>query len=110
MMKIKKYLLRFFSNYNPEDSKIKLRIKHSIARYFEEDFDGNGFYSVSQLGITDIIIKIEDKVITIDITLERPGLLIGKAGRTIDGLTAYLERLHEKKIKIKIHESVLWTK
>jgi len=42
------------------------------------------------------------------ITLGRPGLLIGKAGRTIQELTEFMDKVMDKKVVIKIKEYDPW--
>lgn len=80
------------------------RVKLMILQHFEnEDINKN------IMGITNVVVKNKKSRIFITITLERPGILIGKAGRTIDGLENYLVRIFEKPVKISIKESKLWT-
>ena len=60
------------------------------------------------LEITDVVVKNKLTHVKVTVTLGRPGLLIGKMGRTIDALTLYLEKILEKKVEISIKESKLW--
>ena len=80
------------------------RVKRMILQHFE-----NESINKSIMEITNVVVKNKKCCIFITITLERPGILIGKAGRTIDGLEKYLERIFEKPVKISIKESKLWT-
>jgi len=66
-----------------------------------------GYEMFRKLQITNIEVKI-DKIITITVTLERPGLLIGKAGRTIDELTERLSKRLNDKVEIIIKDSEIW--
>lgn len=115
--------------HNTEDSEyeIKLNEKNHISFYsieeykkrqlkslFRSYFEGVGDYvepidalSIFSLGITDIQFEFKPDVIEMIITLERPGLLIGKGGRTIDGVTEFLSK-NDTPVKIKIIESKLW--
>lgn len=51
--------------------------------------------------------KHGDEII-IEIETHHPGLLIGKAGRFIDGLTEYLKEETKQNIKIDLKECKLW--
>ena len=64
-------------------------------------------HSRVSLGITDIDFKNKD-VLEIIVTLERPGLLIGKAGRDINALTESLKKCFNKEVKILIVEDKTW--
>jgi ribosomal protein S3 len=79
-------------------------VKRSINWFFQ-----NEGINRSSLEITNITVKEtkKDRLI-INITLQRPGLLIGKEGKTINALEKYLEMLYETRITILIHESKLW--
>ena len=57
------------------------------------------------LKITDVNAKKKMNKIIVTITLGRPGLLIGKGGKTIDDLNGYLADRFKKEVKIKIIES-----
>ena len=59
-------------------------------------------------GIFNSNIEVGDQFIHITITLDRPGLLIGKAGNTYDMLVKELEDKLSSKVHIDIIESKLW--
>ena len=61
------------------------------------------------LGITNIEFHFEKDLLILSITLLRPGLLIGKGGRTIDKLSEHLNG-SKKPVKIHIIESKLWNR
>lgn len=87
------------------------RIK-SLFRAFFEGWDGDGSDAqvpllISQLQITNLEFDIKPEKIILTVTLCRPGLLIGKAGRTIDALTKWLSERNQE-VEIKIVESKLW--
>lgn len=63
----------------------------------------------SRLGITNIEFEFKGDLLIMKITLLRPGLLIGKAGKTINDLTEYLNH-DDKPIEIQIIESKLWSR
>ena len=79
------------------------QVKRSINQFFQ-----NEDIIRQSLEITNVIIRQTKKKLTITITLERPGLIIGKGGKIIDSLKKYLEMLYEIEITILILESKLW--
>lgn len=91
----------------------KSRLKYSFRSYFE----GSGYEDwsidpiepilIKKFGITDIQFKFKKNLVEMTITLERPGILIGKGGRTIDGVSKFLSS-PEQRVKILIIESKLW--
>lgn len=58
--------------------------------------------------ITDVEVKKTDKKTIITIETHRPGIIIGKMGRTIDGLSKYLKVHINEDIQINLKESKLW--
>lgn len=58
--------------------------------------------------ITDIKVKEYLDRYEITITTHRPGILIGKAGQTINSIEKFLTQEHEKTVKILIKEDKLW--
>lgn len=67
--------------------------------------------SYIQLGITDIISEQIGSSLYIRVTLERPGLLIGKAGSTIDAVRQFLCEdfdIAPYQLKLDIKESRMW--
>lgn len=80
-------------------------IKRGMLQFFE-----NNDLNRRVLEITDIRI-LDDKqgYLEFEVTLNWPGLLIGKGGWTIDALIEYLkEYLSKEQVVIKIKESKLW--
>lgn len=88
------------------------RLKNLFRIFFEGAYEAMPIYEygfpVSKLEITDLSFVFGEKEIEMTITLCRPGLLIGKGGRTIDALEEFFNSDKEKPIKIKIVESNLW--
>lgn len=79
------------------------RVRRLMSQFFvNEDI------SRDVLEITDVDVKIKKKLVTVTVTLGRPGLLIGKMGKTIDALKEYLENMIERDVEILIKESKLW--
>lgn len=104
--KIKLYLKLYFKtrkNKRELHTITSRKIRRLILQFFQ-----NNKINRFVLGITDIKTKINKKRITIIITLERPGLLIGKGGETIDSLQNYLNRILNRDVKFLIKESKLW--
>jgi len=94
------------------DHATEKKIKTLFKLYFEgcdnSGYDAHEYIPIIKFGVTDLkFTKFPDKI-EMMITLERPGLLIGKAGRTIDGVAAYLTRLLDIKVDIRIRESNIW--
>lgn len=67
-----------------------------------------GYEYFWQLNITNIIIKENNTGYDINVTLQRPGFLIGKGGRVIDELEKRLYEYFNKTIDIHIEESTIW--
>jgi len=86
----------FYKNIN-EDVNYK-RVIFFFRSYFNDNDLNEGIW---QLHHIDVKTKND---ITITITLGRPGLLIGKSGKTIDEITNELSNWLEKPVKIKINE------
>ena len=100
------------------------RFKSYFRIYFEGTYEENdtiNFIPVSRFGITDLEFKFSEilpknalglrtkKVLMLDVTivLERPGLLIGKGGKTIDNFNNWLSKYY---MKVHIKESKLWNR
>lgn len=58
--------------------------------------------------ITSINVFKGHEYVTVEITTHRPGLLIGKGGRTIDALTERLTKELEIPVKIELTEDKMW--
>lgn len=86
-----KYLFRsFFEGYDETDEPIiPIRIDTFQITYFTVDF--------------------KEKENVVNITLGRPGILIGKGGKTIDTLREFLTKRLKKPTRIHITESKLWS-
>lgn len=97
-----KDIFSFLKKKKKKDENL-IRIKYSLRSYFEEnDFN----YQILELHYIDV--KTSKKEIVVEITLGRPGLLIGKAGRTIDEITKKLSDWLEKPVRIEIIEFNVW--
>lgn len=67
-----------------------------------------GYDGFIRLQITNIQVEIKEKLIIITVTLERPGLLIGKGGKDIDAISKRINEWLDKSVKIEIKESNIW--
>ena len=80
-------------------------------RYFFEGWEGDGAIvdiPIHKFGITDIKFNETDEATEMTVTLERPGILIGRAGTVINQLTTHLSEYHGCPVKVLIIESKLW--
>ena len=107
---IKRKLSKFFKDKND------FKVKHIIQSFFD------GFYvydiidappvikdlTTRDMGIHKVTVKTKSDRINITICLDRPGLLIGKKGSTIEALKKHLEKVLEKEIHIHIKEFNVW--
>jgi ribosomal protein S3 len=86
-------------------------LKRNIHYFFEgydEYLDPIVNCPISMLEIHNFEFKRFKDRIELTITLQRPGLLIGKGGSTISGLEGYLTQNIDFPVKILIKESKLW--
>lgn len=85
------------SIYNP-----MIVVWHELERMFD---DGRGVAIIRRMGIMGINIDTQnDDLLTVSISLKRPGLLIGNRGRKINELEKRLTYLFNRKTEIKIVE------
>ena len=66
-----------------------------------------GGYPFSSLGVTNFRMSIRKGVRHVTVTLERPGILIGKSGSTINGVEKQMSQYMPTEIHIV--ESRLWS-
>lgn len=78
-------------------------IKWSMLQYFNHNEINWQAYELHL-----IITKILKNKIVITVWLGRPGIFIGKGGRTIDALSEFLTNKFETKVEIKIKEFDIW--
>lgn len=70
---------------------------------------GTEIPDISQFGVTDFIVKKEtDTEITIEICVQRPGILIGYHGNLITSLSKFMWEQMGKKVIFNIFESTMW--
>lgn len=98
-----------------KSTKEKERELKSIFRLYFEGLPYDGFADpiedipIRNFEITDIQFNFKEDLTEMTITLGRPGLLIGRSGRTIDGLEKFYSNREGHKVKILIIESKLWS-
>lgn len=116
MKKIKKFFINFFGNKeNEKELKRKtFEIKNLFRTYFEGFYYDGSFIQepidpilIKNFEITDFTIDFLENETVINITLVRPGLLIGKGGKTIDGVRDYIRKFYAS-TRIHLIESNLW--
>lgn len=73
-----------------------------------DEFDSINHYRLHSLQINNILARKEKGILHIQIELERPGLLIGKGGSTINNLQNQIEKELNCLVEINIVESTLW--
>ncbi len=115
--------LPFIGKKQREEKKLKWQIKTAFRTYFEGYYDpGTGYADdsvviepvaktptkINDLCITNLDFQISKKKVKFIITLQRPGRLIGKAGSTIDGVTAFIQEAIGRPFEIVIKETNLW--
>ena len=110
-----KFNLNLFKKSPSEQSRKILfnRIKTGIQVFFDGsrfNIPEAGLPSLASMGITDLkMLSMSNSAITIEITLQRPGLLIGKGGSTLDRLRSYLSIMEDgKSIYVEVEESQIW--
>lgn len=85
------------SIYNP-----MIVVWHELERIFDT---GTGVATIRRMGIMGINIDTQNEdLLTVSISLKRPGMLIGKRGSNIDALESRLTYLFNRKTKIEIVE------
>lgn len=96
-------------NRMSKQSKLNRRVAKMIDDFFIWDKENisTGLPS-NYIQMTKITVKEKKSEINITVELCRPGLLIGKAGRTIDAITKRLTDHFGKKVNIHIEESWLF--
>ena len=95
------YQCNVFNGFKPFKSSILFPcsvVSIVLAEYFQR---------VDLLGIHSISVDTQsDEVVTVTITLARPGLLIGKGGKDIDAVRERLSELFGKETNIDIKEII----
>lgn len=98
------------SEYTKEQKSFINSVKSGFQNYFDGVLDYEPVIPnlpLSRLCIESLNFEFKENICEITITLQRPGLLIGKGGSTIDGLVKYLSD-KDYTVKFQIVTSKLW--
>ena len=86
--------------YDQKFEIVSKQIRRIIYLFFD---NGSVLYT-----ITSVKVFKSHEYIIVKITTHKPGLLIGKGGRTIDALTERLTKELEMPVKIELTEDQMW--
>jgi len=95
--KIKKFWLRLWIDKNEFAVKDSIRHHCHYEDIIYENWD-----------VTNIKVKTRRKFIVVTIYAQRPGLVIGRGGETINGIEQWLNDDMGKPVKVKIVETDIW--
>lgn len=90
-------------DYYGQKFKIDSKQVRRILKLFFEDNSTGVLYTITNINV----FKGHEHII-VEITTHRPGLIIGKGGRTIDALTEKLTKELEMPVKIELTEDKMW--
>lgn len=120
LLKINNMTRAFVIEHKTESTELEfilgdIEVKNNNIHYtrlfkllFKQWFDNNEYNHLQfQIHKIDIVLDSSDRI-EATITLGRPGLLIGKAGRTILDLNEYMNRVMDKKVVIELLEFDPW--
>ena len=112
LFNVKRKIEYFFHperNRISKQSRLNRRVAKMIDDFFIWDKENisTGLPS-NYIQMTKITVKEKKTEVNITVELCRPGLLIGKAGRTLDAITKRLTDYFGKKVNIHIEESYLF--
>ncbi len=110
---MKKYIYNWLlkqlaPKYNKEQIKQINKFKQLFRIYFEgyDQLDTpNNPIPIKTFEITDLLFSFKGEMLIVTIVLCRPGILIGKGGKTIDELNTFMLNFN---MKVEIQESKLW--
>lgn len=102
--RFKKAVALFWETFTSNEVDSRL-IRRDISSYFYGEYD----QSVISFFTNIRVLEYNHKFV-VEITTHRPGLLIGKGGKTVDALKEFLNKGDlPKKIEIDIKESKMWS-
>ncbi len=113
--KIKNLFLKTETIYSVEQIKAINKFKFAFRNFFE----GYNYYepiyetyiSIKNFEIVNLKFNFPKNNMVITIILERPGILIGKNGHTIDSLKKYMNMIFKEsfdEVELNIKQSKLW--
>lgn len=105
-LKFKDLIKRITKKVRVYDDRTKTDIVYCLLRAFSNYDEPKLLYQITGLGINSILYEDKKDQLIIFIELSRPGLLIGKAGSTIDAYRDQLVQQFKKDVKIEIIEDL----
>ena len=105
-LKFKDLIKRITKKVRVYDDRTKTDIVYCLLRAFSNSDEPKLLYQITGLGINSILYEDKKDQLIIFIELSRPGLLIGKAGSTIDAYRDQLVQQFKKDVKIEIIEDL----
>jgi len=101
---------------NPTGFRIGINKSHTSSWFAEKKDYANNVLSdhvareyllkkLAPSGVSDIYIRRTINTISIEITVARPGVVIGRGGKAIEDLKKYLSRIFKNKVDVKIIEA-----
>lgn len=79
------------------------KFKGFIIAFYDYHFEPD--YHFHSFRLTKVRLYIYPKSITIEIHSLSPGMIIGKSGKNIDALQAYMQKRYSKPVKIDLQET-----
>ena len=83
------------------------RTNRRVATMVRAILENNGV-DVSVIGFTDIVASEKKQKMTVTCTMMRPGVFLGRGGRTFDLVRDSLSDFYGKDVEIEIREKILW--
>jgi predicted RNA-binding protein YlqC (UPF0109 family) len=102
------YLFYPEKNRMSKQSRLNRKVANIINNFFMKGDELSSGFPSNYIQMTKVIVKEKKAEVNITVELSRPGLLIGKAGRTIDAVNKRLADYFNKKVNIHIKESYLF--
>jgi len=82
-------------------NRIKFLIRNFLEIYEMERY----LYHITNIELIELESKNDFEL---QLTVHRPGIFIGKAGRTFNNLQSYLQSNNDENIKLKLIENTTW--
>lgn len=103
--KIEKLRRYFLLNSKTNDQKSHGKIVYLMTKYFHKNNIDFEIYKIHDIVVVNHMLY---NGITIVVTLERPGIFIGRKGKDIDDLRNFLKVSTYMDVEILLKESNLW--
>lgn len=92
----------FYKNLKKDEN--DWQVKSCFLNYFEDNC-----FDINALQLHHIRVETKKAEVVVTVTLARPGLLIGKGGRTIHEIAERISFWVQKPVNIEINEYRLWS-